>query len=418
MLRAIMIFSLVLVGVGCETPKHVRDAHRGLTAYRGGDYASASRAFAPLADRTDENYVLNNLRFGSAALAGQNFRDAERGYLRAYEILNATRVNDAGRSVGATVFNERLRVWRGEPFERAVANLHLGLLYYAQRDYGNARGAFENALFKLRDYSRDDRDSSYSEQESDFAIALLMLGRTWRHLGRDDLAGQHFSRLASLRPDAKDSIKPASDLKRNVMIYVDYGFSPRKVADGMDGAELGFYPRPGQAGSMPTPRVIVNGVAVSDTTPALFDTVAMAGDRRWQQIDTIRATKSLLGTGLVVAGAGTTIYGANRDDEGAALAGVGMMIAGALLKASSGADTRTWEMCPRAGFVAPIYLPPGTHDITIDAGAVSQTWRGVVVRSDAETFVWAKLGGSSTDRQWFDASQSVTVEPPSADEKR
>ena len=46
----------------------------------------------------------------------------------------------------AAVLAEKLKVWKGEPFERAMVNFYLGLIYYIQQDYGNARAAFENAL--------------------------------------------------------------------------------------------------------------------------------------------------------------------------------------------------------------------------------------------------------------------------------
>ena len=45
-------------------------------------------------------------------------------------------------------------------------------------------------------------------------------------------------------------------------------------------------------------------------------------------------------------------------DEGVALAGLGALAIGALLKASSSADTRVWEMTPRTAFVIPLRLAP------------------------------------------------------------
>ena len=42
---------------------------------------------------------------------------------------------------------------------------------------------------------------------------------------------------------------------------------------------------------------------------------------------------------------------------------------GALVSASSQADTRSWEMLPRTVYIIPVALPPGPHDIVVQAGA-------------------------------------------------
>jgi tetratricopeptide (TPR) repeat protein len=377
--------------VGCEAPRHVRDARRGVDAYRSGDYAQAVQTLQPLADRKDEHYVLNNLRLASAAQLSGDGPTQERALLRAYDLMNASAVNDAGRRFAAVAFDEKLRVWRGEPFERAVANLQLAMIYYGRGDYDNARGGFENALFKLDAYDESNDRRSANEFESDFAAALLMLGRTWRHLGRDDEAERYLQRLRQSRPELGELAGQMADLNRNVLVYVETGFAPRKVADGMDGATLSFYPRPGQTGAPPVVRVSANGRAISDAMTATFDTVWMAQQRRWQDIDTVRATKSVIGTGLIVAGAGTTLYGADRRDQGAAIAGIGMILAGALLKASSEADTRVWEMCPRAGFLVPIYVPPGTHEFTIESAGLIEQVGPVVIPPDGETLIQVRL---------------------------
>src|SRR5207247_724125 len=111
--------------------------------YLVGDYGSALQRLGPLSGKTDENFVLNNLRLGSAALAAYDLDTAEAAFLRAYEVLNSVGVNDGGRTLGAVLISENIRVWRGEPFERAMANFYLGLVYYMRHDYANARAAFE-----------------------------------------------------------------------------------------------------------------------------------------------------------------------------------------------------------------------------------------------------------------------------------
>lgn len=393
--------------VGCKTPEHVIDGRRGVSAYLSGNFSLSKRVLEPLTEKTNEDYVLNNLRYGSAAFASHDFVEAERGYYRAYQVMNATKVNDAGREAAMVWLSENKKVWRGEPYERAVANLQLGMLYYAENDYNNARGAFENALFKLRDYKSGDA-KNYDEQESDFAIALLMLGRTWTHLGRPDEASRYFERAIALRPGLEPLARQLGDLSYNALLYVEYGFGPRKVETGMDGSSLGFYPHPSQAGSIPMPEVSVDGATQSlPASEPLFDALSMALDRRWQKIDTIRKTKSYLGTALIVGGAGATIYGADRDDDGTLIAGVGMMVAGALLKASSQADIRTWEMSPRTAFIIPLRVSPGTHDINVRfASGVYQSWRAMPIAADRETtYLFRMMPSTSREYDFAPAAE-------------
>ncbi len=84
-------------------------------------------------------------------------------------MLNSYGVNDGGRTLGAVLVDEKIRIWRGEPFERAMANFYLGLVYYMRQDYANARGASRTRLFKLRDYGAEAKADQYEAVETNFA---------------------------------------------------------------------------------------------------------------------------------------------------------------------------------------------------------------------------------------------------------
>src|SRR5687768_15442711 len=85
---------------GCTAEKHPR-AQLGVNDYLVGDYRRAREVLRPLAAKTDEDYVLNNVRLGSAALSDYDLREAEAAFYRAYEVINSVGVNDAGRSSAA-----------------------------------------------------------------------------------------------------------------------------------------------------------------------------------------------------------------------------------------------------------------------------------------------------------------------------
>ena len=384
-------FWLLPLSSGCAS-KAERAAEDAVQAYFAGDPARAVQQLRPLARKPDQNFVLNNARLGSAALIQYDLNEAENAFLRAYEVLNSFGVNNGGRSLGVILVDEKIRVWRGEPFERAMLNFYLGLVYYMRQDYGNARGAFENALFKLRDYAddADRKNADYNEVESNFALAAIMLGKCWQRLGRDDLAHAAFDRVTQIR----SSLAPLADydrnLKSNLLLVVDFGYGPRKVTD-FDGAIAGFAPQPQQEGLIPPPQVSVDGenVDVTGVNEPPIDLLALAQDRRWQSIDTIRTIKSVVGTGLIWGGA----YEATRHhgNDGTALA---LIAAGLLMKVTSQADVRQWEMLPRTVFLLPLEVSPGKHDVTVDfpnAPGLKQTWRGLDVPAQGEATYYFRM---------------------------
>jgi tetratricopeptide (TPR) repeat protein len=394
-IRGFTLLSVIVLCIGgCASPGE-KKANRAVEDYVQGDYVRAMDVLRPLAKEPNENFVLNNVRLGSAALVDYDLDDAEDAFLRAYEVINSVGVNNGGRSLGAALVDEKIKIWKGEPFERAFANFYLGLIYYMHADYNNARGAFENAMFKLRDYGNShDEKNGYREQESDFVVGLIMIGKCWQKLDREDLAQANFDRAKQLRPDLAALCDYQLEANDNLLLVVDYGYGPRKVTND-DGAIVGFEPSPHRAGPIPPPRVDVDGspIDLDGVSRPTIDTLAMAQDRRWQDIDTIRAIKTTLGTGLIVGGAGVGAYGANRHDSGDEIAGLAMIGTGLLLKASSQADVRQWEMLPRTVFLLPLKLSPGKHDVTVafPYAGMRQTWRGLIVPDKGEAAYYIRM---------------------------
>ena len=395
-LASLVIAMLLIACGGCANVAQ-QESDQGVADYFMGDYTRAVERIKPAAAKTDENFVLNNDRLASAALAIGDFDTAESALLRSYEVINSVGVNNGGRSLGAALVSENIKVWKGEPFERAMVNFYLGVIYYIRHDYGNARGAFENALFKLRDYGQEDKADQYREVESNFTLGYLMLAKCYQRLGKDDLAKTNFDRVVALRPD----FAPLADAKRNadsnLLLIVDFGRGPEKLSND-DGAFVGYRPSPRQAGPIPLPAIVVDGARINldqANFPPL-DLLALAQDRRWESIDSIRAIKSVLGTGLVAGGVGTALL-RQRADPAVSL---GLIAGGLLLKATSQADLRQWEMLPRTVFVLPMKLAPGKHDVTLEFPAFAgfrKLLKGVDVpeSGDATYFVHIERYNSS-----------------------
>jgi hypothetical protein len=73
--------------------------------------------------------------------------------------------------------------------------------------------------------------------------------------------------------------------------------------------------------------------------------------------------------------------------------------AGLLLKASSQADVRNWEMLPRTVFILPLRVAPGTHDVTVDfpnVPGLRQDWHKLVVPDKGEAAYYMRIQRART----------------------
>src|SRR5262245_47065588 len=120
-LALIGLTMLIVGGGGCAVNHEQQEADHAVRDYFDGNYARALERLRPAAKKADENFVLNNVRLGSAALVDYELNEAEDAFLRAYEVINSVGVNDGGRSLGAALIDEKIKIWKGEPFERAMA---------------------------------------------------------------------------------------------------------------------------------------------------------------------------------------------------------------------------------------------------------------------------------------------------------
>jgi hypothetical protein len=103
--------------------------------------------------------------------------------------------------------------------------------------------------------------------------------------------------------------------------------------------------------STPSPLIVRIGDGPAITVPIACDVNRMAGDHRWKAFEGARRAKSYIGTAMVAAGAGVAAYGVQRDNGGAAIAGLVIAAAGAYMKAQAHADTRYCEVMPQRYYV-------------------------------------------------------------------
>ncbi|MFP3441488.1 hypothetical protein R0K18_27540, partial [Pantoea sp. SIMBA_133] len=64
------------------------------------------------------------------------------------EIENVYADSDAARKARSIWYEEAEKDFKGEPYERAMVYLYLGLIYLEEGDYGNARASFLAGLLQ------------------------------------------------------------------------------------------------------------------------------------------------------------------------------------------------------------------------------------------------------------------------------
>jgi tetratricopeptide (TPR) repeat protein len=123
-----------------------------------------------------------------------------------------------------------MRVYKGEPYERALAYTYLGLIYYRRSDWENARAAFNLAL--LADRSSKGDEERYRD---DFALAHYLIGKTYLKLNEADNAQISFDKVRKYQADHPYA-DPAKIRASNFTLLVEMGCGPGKAPDAVVGS--------------------------------------------------------------------------------------------------------------------------------------------------------------------------------------
>lgn len=328
-------------------------------------------------DQSDRRYMLDRMNFGILALADGLPQAAEKPLDEVYTVLRTQGVN-ADKTVASVVINEDLKLWKGEPFEQAMAFHYVSLYYAMLGEWDNVRAAAGNSLFHLRDFgtdtkgrrlesidmaakaARDDEylDHGYVAVQSNFALGYLMNAIANRQMGRADEASDNLRAAAKADEDLReltDRLREKSSY--NTILVVDYGIGPRKIATGPDGAIAAFAPQT----RSDSRQLQVSAGGRTEDFPVVCDLNQMSHDHMWNNLEDVRQAKSAIGTGLLVGGAVLADHGSHGGNDSQAIAGVAMMLAGIFAKAGAHADTRYCEVMPQRVYVTPVTVR-SAHD--------------------------------------------------------
>jgi len=342
-------------------------------------------------DRADRSYILDRMRLEIACLADGDPWSAEMPANEAFSILRVQGLN-ADRTTSAVVLNEGVKIWKGEPFEQALSYCYIAVQKGMLGEWDNARAAASGSLFLLRDFGENEKgeelstleiaqnaqrkgdeyfDKGYAAVKTNFAFGYLLNGVANRAIGRDDEANDNFAEAARVNAGLEGLCTTLRDGTYNTVLVVDVGAGPVKVAYGPDNALARFSPRtPSDQRGLEV--LFEDGSEAAATYPPACDVNIMALDHMWNNLEDVRVAKSTLGQALMTGGliAAAT---ADRRHESQAWIGLGVMVAGALMRAGAAADTRHLEFLPQRVYVVPVNITQANTTLILQVSGDATT---------------------------------------------
>ncbi|MBI4658451.1 MAG: hypothetical protein HY735_06330 [Verrucomicrobia bacterium] len=338
----------LLAAIGCASP--TKNPSWVLT----GDPMLDGRAAISQGPAKDK--VLWQYRTGLEALRRGQFDEAKALFDDALLTIGASSAQDKEAKKSRSLFSrEERKSFRGEPYERVMANYYRGILYWMDGEPDNARACFRNAQFQ-------DSDNENKEYASDYVLLDYLDGFATVKLSGD--GSDAFKRVESL----KSSVKPPPyDAHANTILFLEFGQGPTKFASGEHGEQLRF--REGHS-AVRSCRIKI-GEQTIQAVP-YDDLNFQATTRGGRVMDHVLGNKAVFKSTTDTVGDVALIGGmVAATDRRSQDVGLGLIAAGLLSKIVSAAttpaaDTRSWDNLPQyLSFVA-IQLPPGPHVATVE----------------------------------------------------
>lgn len=329
------------------------------------------------------------LRKGDFALARQMLDDA-------LLTLGSLRANDKDARKARGYFSgEAKKTFIGEPYERCMAYLYRGILYWMEGEADNARACFRSAAVI-------DGDTEKQEYAGDWVLAEYLDG-----LATVKLAGDGSDAFKRAQAVAKGVTLPPYRPEFNVLFFFEFGPGPTKYATGEYGEQLRFRVPHSPVASA---QLRINGVTypVAPTDDVYFQATTRGGrvmDHILGNKAVFKTTTDTVGSAALIGGLGAAAVSSDRTTQ---QVGLGIAMAGLLSKAISAAtvpaaDTRAWDNLPRYLSFAALPLPPGQHQATIEFKDAA----GQVVPTFTKVFT-LHIPADGRDKVVFVSDQSAT----------
>ena len=318
----------------------------------------------------ERNAVLNFNHLGLAAMELGQWDIAKKAFDQAIVRIDAIYASDENAKKAKSLWNEeKVKDWKGEPYERVMTYYYRGLLYLKDGEFDNAAAAFRAA-----DYQ--DTQAEQEEYQGDFGLMPFMAAWAQSCRGNTSTAKDLYESAV-----AKDKSVATLTPEMKFLVLVDSGLAPVKYGDGKYKEVLKI--RAPQAGREKYVKVVTSqaeAFSVTDTW-AVGDVQMQAETRGGRPIDGILNGKAQWKAGTETAGQVATTFGlaamqagfaSNNRDIGNAGAIVGLLGMFANLAAAAmtpAADVRRWGSLPNLIHAASVNVLPAPQTATKPAEA-------------------------------------------------
>jgi hypothetical protein len=344
------LWCLAALLAGCATTKEPQVPLTGNMVVDGPNMA----AQGPAKDR-----VLWQYRTAAAALCVGDFQLAKTSLDDAIRtIQGAYGANASARKARSYFHGEAKKTFIGEPYERSMAFIYRGMLYWMDGEVDNARACFRSAEF-------EDSDTQNKEYAGDWVLPDYLDG-----LATTKLGGDGSDALKRAQASAKNITLPPYNPKANVLFFIEFGPGPTKMATGEYGQELRF-----QAPVSPVRSAQIKiealSVAIAPTDDVVFQATTQGGrvmDHILGNKAVFKSTTDTIGNVALIGGLSTAAFSGNRTAQ---QVGLGIALAGLASKIISAAtvpaaDVRTWDNLPQFLSFVSLSMAPGQHLATIE----------------------------------------------------
>lgn len=355
------------------------DRRPALDDFESGRYGAARAWFEQRLPADGADDCLDRNEAGTVALMQGDVAAAHRHFEEAFHAMDDLS-STTGETVGALVGPESSKRWKGDPYERCMNAYYLGVSYWLAGDPDNAAASFKAGLLR-------DADSEKGEAQSDFAALWFLLGMAQRDARHEDKGAAALAKAHALLPKAA-GLDPTKAADADVLVVVDLGLGPAKVATGEHGSVVRFHRRAYRAAYA---EVTADGKPLGRTERAA-DVYQQAVTRGDKVIDHVNQGKAVFKDAAVIAGAVVLDESGSRRSD---VIGLGLLLAGILTPAE--ADVRQWATLPGEIQVLVAKLAPGEHELKVDVRDASgapladeaRTLR-VTVREGRTAFAWTR----------------------------
>jgi hypothetical protein len=251
---------------------------------------------------------------------------------------------------------ESRKTFLGEPYERCMAYVYRGMLYWMDGEPDNARACFRSAQLA-------DSDTANREYGGDWVLADYLDG-----LASAKLGGDGSDALKRAQASSKGISLPPYNTKANVLVFIEFGPGPRKIAGGEYGEELRITTSTSPVRSAALTFDTFN-IPVAPTDDVAFQATTRGGrlmDHILGNKAVFKSTTDTVGNVALIGGLGTAVVSHDRATQ---QVGLGIALAGLISKVVSSAttpaaDVRTWDNLPQYLTFVNLELAPGKHTLT------------------------------------------------------